>query len=181
MVMNGVCLTSLFPKGYRASGVALDVAALPSPYGIGDVGPGALRWLDRLSEAGQSWWHALESCDSAYQSHSSFAGNTLLISPDWLMEDGLLSPRDCKCVSFQPETIDYDVVVPFKHWLLEKAWTNFNAGTRKELSRSYEQFRKRQEHRLEHYAFFRALKARDRGAHSGHGPADRVRPHPRAL
>ena len=48
-----------FPPEYRASGVLLHVTSLPSPYGIGDLGPAALAWIDRLHEAGQSWWQAL--------------------------------------------------------------------------------------------------------------------------
>ena len=43
-----------FPPEYRASGVLLHVASLPSPYGIGDVGPAALAWIDRLDDAGIS-------------------------------------------------------------------------------------------------------------------------------
>jgi len=39
-----------FPPGYHASGVLLHVSSLPSPYGIGDVGPAALAWVDRLHE-----------------------------------------------------------------------------------------------------------------------------------
>ena len=84
-----------FPPDYRASGVLLHVTSLPSPYGIGDVGPAALAWIDRLHEAGQTWWQALPLGptgygNSPYQSLSSFAGNGLLISPDLLIEDGLL-------------------------------------------------------------------------------------------
>src|SRR5678815_2058992 len=30
------------------------------PYGIGDVGPTAVKWIDKLSETGQSWWQALQ-------------------------------------------------------------------------------------------------------------------------
>ncbi|HXU37593.1 MAG TPA: 4-alpha-glucanotransferase [Blastocatellia bacterium] len=168
--------TNLFATGYRASGVMLDITALPSPYGIGDVGPVALKWIDRLRDSGQSWWHALESLksgypDSAYQCYSSFAGNVLLISPDWLIEDGLLTRQDCDCVSFPSEMIDFDVVVPFKHWLLDKAWKNFNRGSHKELLRLYEQFRKRQCHWLEDYGLFEALKARYRGTHCSEWPA----------
>src|SRR5262249_40452252 len=48
-----------FPPDYRASGVLLHVTSLPSRYGIGDVGPSALAWIDRMHEAGQSWWQAL--------------------------------------------------------------------------------------------------------------------------
>ena len=84
-----------FPEDYRASGLLLHLTSLPSPYGIGDVGPTAVKWIDKLSEAGQSWWQSLPLGptgygDSPYQSLSSFAGNGLLISPDWLIEEGLL-------------------------------------------------------------------------------------------
>ena len=89
-----------FPPDYRASGVLLHVTSLPSPYGIGDVGPASLAWVDRLHEAGQTWWQALPLGptgygNSPYQALSSFAGNALLISPDFLIEDGLLRQSDC--------------------------------------------------------------------------------------
>ena len=100
-----------FPSDYRASGVLLHVTSLPSPYGIGDVGPMALAWIDRLHEAGQSWWQALPvgpigvgDGDSPYQPLSSFAGNGLLVSPDWLIEDGLLRVSDCEGQSFSSDS-----------------------------------------------------------------------------
>ena len=90
-----------FPAEYRGSGLLLHVTSLPSPYGIGDVGPAALSWIDRLHEAGQSCWQALPLGptgygNSPYQSLSSFAGNALLISPDWLIEDELLRASDSR-------------------------------------------------------------------------------------
>ena len=39
-----------FPSSYRASGLLLHITALPTPYGIGDVGPAAIAWIDRLSD-----------------------------------------------------------------------------------------------------------------------------------
>src|SRR6516162_2617883 len=110
---------SSFLPGYRASGVLLHVASLPSPYGIGDVGPAALAWVDRLHEAGQTWSQALPLGptgygNSPYQSLSSFAGNELLVSPDGLIEDGLLRASDCMGTSFPAAFIDYDTVIPFK-------------------------------------------------------------------
>ena len=122
-----------FPPDYRASGVLLHVTSLPSPYGIGDVGPAALAWVDRLHEAGQTWWQALPLGptgygNSPYQSLSSFAGNALLVSPDILIEDGLLRREDCVGQSFSATSIDYEVVIPFKHRLLETAWASFRAG-----------------------------------------------------
>ena len=48
-----------FPSEYRSSGMLLHVTSLPSPYGIGDLGPSAFSWVDRLHHAGQGWWQAL--------------------------------------------------------------------------------------------------------------------------
>src|SRR4030095_7106181 len=94
-----------FTANDRASGVLLHVTSLPSPYGIGDLGPTAVAWIDRLRDAGQRWWQALPLGPTGYgeppyQSLSSFAGNALLISPDWLIEDGLLRADDRGARSF---------------------------------------------------------------------------------
>src|SRR5271169_1075136 len=118
-----------FPADYRASGVLLHVTSLPSPYGIGDLGPSAFAWVDRLCAAGQGWWQALPLGptgygNSPYQSLSSFAGNELLLSPDDLIDDGLLRASDCEGVAFSPAYIDYSAVIPFKRRLLETAWIN---------------------------------------------------------
>ena len=115
-----------FPPAYRASGLLLHVTSLPSPYGIGDVGPAALSWIDRLAQAGQSWWQMLPLGptgygNSPYQSLSSFAGNGLLISPDWLIEDELLRASDCEAHSFPQERVDYNAVIPFKQGLLRES------------------------------------------------------------
>ena len=47
-------IVPLFPADYRGSGLLLHVNSLPSPYGIGDVGPAAFDWVDRLQATGQS-------------------------------------------------------------------------------------------------------------------------------
>jgi len=106
-----------FPPDYRASGILLHVTSLPSPYGIGDLGPVAISWIDRLQEASQSWWEALSLGptgygNSPYQGLSSFAGNELVISPEWLIEDGLLATSDCEHPSFPLGSVDYDAIVP---------------------------------------------------------------------
>ena len=182
---SAICLPP-FPPDYRASGVLLHVTSLPSPYGIGDVGPAALAWIDRLHEAGQTWWQALPLGptgygNSPYQSLSSFAGNGLLISPDSLIEDGLLRQSDCDGHSFPATAIDYDVIIPFKQRLLETAWNHFRAGTRADLRPAYEQFCDEHAHWLEDYALFRSLKARYQGAYYLEWPAELVRRDPVAL
>src|SRR5206468_8301705 len=122
-----------FGPGDRSSSILLHVTSLPSPYGIGDLGPSAYTWVDRLARSGQSWWQALPLGptgygDSPYQPLSSFAGNILLISPDGLTEDGLLRPGDLAVPTFPTGEVDYPAVTRFKHRLIERAWTNFRAG-----------------------------------------------------
>lgn len=175
-----------FPAEYRASGVLLHVTSLPSPYGIGDMGPAALAWLDRLHDAGQSWWQALPIGptgygNSPYQCLSSFAGNGLLASPGMLIEDGLLRPSDCEGHSFPAAEVKYDAVIAFKRRLLERAWSNFNAGERKDLRPGYEQFCEDQAHWLDNYALFRALRAKYNNVSYLEWPSDLLRRAPRVL
>src|SRR5215470_13309850 len=100
----------------RSAGILLHVTSLPSPYGIGDVGPAAFSWIDRLHEAGQSWWQALPLgptgySNSPYQSLSSFAGNGLLVSPELLIQEGLLTTRDSEeGRNLSKTTVDFDAV-----------------------------------------------------------------------
>ena len=152
--INALTNVPPFPPDYRASGLLLHVTSLPSPYGIGDFGPSSLAWIDRLSDAGQSWWQALPMGptgfgDSPYQALSSFAGNGLLISPDWLIEDGLLQESDCVGHAFPTTTVDYEVVIPFKHRLLEAAWHKFRDGAGVDLNPAYEKFCELQAHWLD--------------------------------
>jgi 4-alpha-glucanotransferase len=175
-----------FPEGYRASGLLLHITSLPSPYGIGDVGPGAVKWIDKLSEAGQNWWQALPLGptgygDSPYQSLSSFAGNGLLISPDWLIEEELLEESECAPASFPSGSVDYGAVITFKRRLLERAWVKFQIGRRPALRVAFEQFCHEQAHWLEDYALFRVLKEKCNGAPYLDWPADLVRREPAAL
>src|ERR1700691_4359358 len=99
------------PQEFRASGLLRHVTSLASRQGIGDLGAAALPWIDRLAQAGQRWWQMLPLgptgfANSPYQSSSSFAGNELLISPDWLMEDQLLRATDIPTPAFPPDKVD---------------------------------------------------------------------------
>ncbi len=174
-----------FPPEYRASGLLLHVTSLPSPYGIGDLGSSAYSWVDRLHDAGQRWWQSLPLgptgyANSPYQSMSSFAGNAMLISPGSLILDGLLKATDCES-GFPSDVVDYEAVIPFKNRLLESVWTTFDAGERKDLRPAYDEFCSQQEHWLEDYALFRALKARYHGAYYLDWPAELVQRDPEAL
>jgi 4-alpha-glucanotransferase len=159
-----------FTADDRASGLLLHVTSLPSAYGIGDTGPAARAWVDRLRAAGQRWWQMLPlyptgSDHSPYEPLSSFAGNELLISPEDLIEDGLLRAADCDGRPRSATAVDYDAVIPFKQRLLEAAWTRFRAGARADLREAYDRFQSHHAPWLEDYALFRALKARHHGAY----------------
>jgi 4-alpha-glucanotransferase len=162
------------------------VTSLPSPYGIGDVGPAAMAWVDRLHDAGQRWWQALPLGptgygDSPYQSLSSFAGNALLISPDWSIEDQLLRASESPAGSSSATTVDYEAVKRFKYAMLETAWLNFSAGARPDLRSDFEDFGHQQAHWLDDYALFRALKTRYDDASYLEWPVELIRRTPAAL
>ena len=80
----------------RSGGILLHPTSLPGPYGIGDLGPQAYRFVDWLASTGCKLWQVLPLGptgygDSPYQCFSAFAGNPYLISFDALIEDGLLT------------------------------------------------------------------------------------------
>src|SRR5215204_2160780 len=79
----------------RSSGILLHPTSLPGSFGIGDLGPEAYKFIDFLVDAGQHLWQVLPLGptgygDSPYACYSAFAGNTLLISPEKLVAEGLL-------------------------------------------------------------------------------------------
>ena len=122
----------------RASGVLLHVTSLPSGYGIGDLGPEAYRFADFLVRANQSYWQILPlplptpgPCCSPYYSLSAFAGKTLLISPQLLYRQGLLSKKDIQDRPAFPEaSVDYRSVSSYKAKLLNVAFERFKAVAR---------------------------------------------------
>src|SRR3984885_6632988 len=122
---------SLLPRssGFpRSSGILLHPTSLDSPYGIGDLGPAAYRFIDFLHSAGQSLWQVLPLGptgygDSPYQSFSAFAGNQLLISLETLVKDGLLDKSDFANIpAFAPGRVEYGKVIDWKKPLLRRAY-----------------------------------------------------------
>jgi 4-alpha-glucanotransferase len=176
----------LTEPGYRASGILLHVTSLPTPYGIGDLGPNAFAWVDRLHAAGQRWWQGLPLgptgyANSPYQSPSSFAGNWLLVSPDSLIAEGLLDPSDVAGHSFPETWVDYDAVITFKRRLLETVHVRFSSRAEEGLRSAFEQFCRGQAHWLDDYALFCALKIKFNGAYYPDWPAEFARRDEAAL
>jgi 4-alpha-glucanotransferase len=148
----------------RGSGILLHISSLPSPYGIGDLGPHAFRFTDLLRDAAQTYWQVLplnptqlHNHNSPYFSSSSRAGNPLLISPEKLKEAGLLDDIDCPSHTFPENEVDFPAVVACKHQLLESAYRRFRA--RNETT-SFDRFCRSEAGWLDDFALFTALKKR---------------------
>src|SRR5262249_11179790 len=93
---------SKFP---RSSGILMHPTCLPGPYGVGDFGPEAYRFVDFLASAGQKLWQVLPLnptgyADSPFQALSASAGNPLLISLDGLVEAGALNRSELDAPEF---------------------------------------------------------------------------------
>src|SRR6185295_5283062 len=145
----------------RLSGVLLHPTSLPGPYGIGDLGPEAFKFVDFLVAAGQTLWQVLPLGptgygDSPYASYSAFAGNTLLISPERLVEEGLLDRGDLQETPVGP--VDYAYAHEIKARLLKRAYELFRTTDNTDLRSAFQKFTQDQSHWLKHYALFRALK-----------------------
>jgi 4-alpha-glucanotransferase len=154
----------------RASGLLLHPTSLPGRFGIGDLGPEALRWVDFLAAAGQKLWQVLPLGptgfgDSPYQSFSAFAGNPYLVSPERLLEDGLLEPTDLDATPpFPGDRVDYGPVIAWKLAILAKAHARFSAGAAARLRADFEGFCREQGGWLDDFALFMALKEAHGGA-----------------
>lgn len=177
---------SPFPPGYRAAGVLLHLTSLPSPYGIGDLGLPAFSWIDRLAEAKQSWWQILPLSATGYgyspfEPLSTFSLNPALVSPERLIEDGLLQTSDCSGGVFPAAAVDYEQVVPFKSRLLDRAWQNYREGARGDLRPAFEAFCREQAGWLDDYALFCALKQKHGGAKFLDWPAPELHREPAAM
>src|SRR6266404_3930502 len=154
----------------RASGILLHPTSLPGRFGIGDLGDQAYRFADFLVMSGQSLWQVLPLGptgygDSPYACYSAFAGNTLLISPEKLFEEGLLSITDLDDIpSFPAERIDFDQVHKSKDAVLARAFARYQRTTNTEFRSAFETFAEQNASWLDDYALFRALKTAHGGA-----------------
>jgi 4-alpha-glucanotransferase len=148
----------------RGSGILLHITSLPSPFGIGDLGPGAYKFIDFLVETKQSYWQILPLNptspvlgNSPYNSPSAFAGNPLLISPELLVKRGILSEADLNPgYSFNGERVDYENVAKYKEGILRVA---FEKNKKKLMTDSeFQRFCNFNSDWLEDYALFVSLK-----------------------
>jgi 4-alpha-glucanotransferase len=162
----------------RGSGILLHITSLPAPYGIGDLGPDAYKFVDFLSETHQSFWQILPLTltspaygNSPYSSFSALAGNILLISPERMVKDGFLSEEDIGEVpDFPEERVNYDLVTKFKEKLFNTAYDK-----NKEKLAGHQDFQKfcsENSYWLDEYALFISIKNQLKGTEWGKWPGE---------
>ncbi len=155
---------------HRTSGILLHPTSLPSPFGIGDLGPSARRFVDFLAEAGQGLWQMLPLGptgygESPYQCTSAFAGNPLLISPDLLLEAGWVGTDDLKAPESSGDQVDFHSLIPWKRSLVARAIEGFHDRAGDADREDYARFRDAHSDWLDDFALYHALKV-----YHGHRP-----------
>lgn len=113
------------PNQRRKAGVLLHPTSFRGPYGIGDLGEEAFRFIDWLHLAGCSFWQVLplvppDEQGSPYAGQDANCGSTFLISLEELIKDGLLMKEELP----QPvnsDHVDYSIVAKLKDPLISKA------------------------------------------------------------
>ena len=147
----------------RSSGILLHPTSFPSRFGVGDLGLEAYRFIDFLNDTHQQYWQVLPLGptgygNSPYMCYSAMAGNPLLVSPEKLRDEGLLSEEDFALPGFPVEKVDFDQVVPIKIGLLKKACENFKLNATDIQKNEFAGFCDSKAYWLDNYALFMALK-----------------------
>lgn len=152
----------------RSAGTLVHPTSFPSKYGMGDLGREAEEFINFLSETGQTIWQVLPLSptgfgNSPYASYSAFAGNHYLISPDILVEKGLISREEAdKAILPQTTTAEYVQAFTNKDHLFKIASMRFFEAKTAENEKRLDAFVKANEEWLPDYCLFMAcLKAND--------------------
>jgi 4-alpha-glucanotransferase len=157
--VNGHFRKNILDLSQRDSGVLLHVSSLPGKFGIGDLGPVAHQWVRMLLAARQRWWQMLPlgPCgedNSPYRAYSAFAGNPLLISPEQLVEDGLLNAGSLAAHMLPSGNVNFARVRRNKLAMLSQAHAKFL----KRRSAAFDQFIAGNHGWLDDFCLFMALR-----------------------
>lgn len=154
----------------RESGILFPIFSLPSRFGVGCFSREAFEFIDFLKESGQGFWQILPLGptgygDSPYQPLSAFAGNPYFISPEVLIEEGLLTWDEANGCFFgdNQERVDYGALYNNRKPLLKIAFGRFSerGGLNSE---EFLAFKEKENFWLSDYCLYMALKDKFEGA-----------------
>lgn len=141
------------------------------PYGIGDLGPEAYSFIDSLEAAGCKLWQVLPLGptgygDSPYQCFSAFAGNPYLISPQLLLQDGLLTIEDLSDMpDWDENRVDFGKIFLWKPALLKRSFGHFNElENSSPIKSSFNAFCRENQAWLDEYSLFMTIKGLNGGS-----------------
>ncbi|MCD8039424.1 MAG: 4-alpha-glucanotransferase [Lachnospiraceae bacterium] len=145
----------------RRCGVLMPVSSIPTRFGIGGFSKEAYDFVDFLADSGQSLWQILPLGptgygDSPYQSFSTFAGNPYYISLDSLIDEGLLSEKECAAADSGDDEckVDYEKIYNTRFKLLRKAFDRADITK----NAAYRKFVEENKEWLDDYAMYMAVK-----------------------
>ena len=151
----------------RSAGVLMHLTSLAGPAYMGDLGPAAQRFADFLFRSKQSFWQLLPIQPtsashgwSPYSSSSSMATNPLLISPELLVEEGLIDPTDVVRGNSNSVRADFQKAQQYKQKLLDKAWLKWNKQQNEQNEKAFNQFCNDENYWLGDYSLYQVLKSR---------------------
>ncbi|GAB3760096.1 hypothetical protein GCM10028817_35540 [Spirosoma pomorum] len=135
-------------KSERSAGILLSVTSLPSPFGMGDIGPEARAFADFLRRSQQTYWQVLPlnpvdpgQDHSPYSAYSTMAGSPLLISPELLWDEGLLTDADLQAHQLPVYAqADFKAAGVAKGQLFEQAYQNFRRQKTVEQQNKFDEF-----------------------------------------
>ena len=155
----------------RSAGVLLHITSLPSAFGTGDLGPAAFAFADFLSRARQKYWQVLplnptekEQHYSPYSATSAMAGNMLLISPEALVADDLLTEE--QIAPFRrpvKKKAAFKKAKAIREELLDIAYSNFQKNNPPSLVSEFQKFCNIEAYWLNDYVLYVLLKKENNG------------------
>ncbi len=153
----------------KESGILLHPTCLPGPYGIGELGLDARRFIDVLEASNQRLWQVLPLTPpgtgaSPYQSRSSFAGNTLLIGLDDLVAQSLLTQAEVDAARLPGARLNTGLVEATKLPLLKRAAERFVERLTDANRQGFDDFRKQQGYWLTDFCRYQVAKELHHGA-----------------
>ncbi len=171
----------------RGAGILLHITSLPSAFGVGDLGPEAEKFADFLRQAGQRYWQMLplnptgkDQHYSPYSAVSAIAGNPLLISPEKLVEDNLLTATEVKRLQIlNTGKANFTEAERVRDVLFESAFRTFLKNQK--ALQSFREFCTREAWWLDDFALYIVLKDHHKNAPWYQWPTPYRQRHSRAL